>query len=965
MDGHYLTEQKENDMELNLREYSIEDLDHRFKELMDLADSLNIALPDDHIFLEELKKVIAFSRFVQKNLLEFPDLLSSGDLYREYSKDEYFLRLKEDVRNADDEEELGRILRNRRPREMIRIAWRDLSGRADLFKTMSDLTFFADASINLTFSRLYKLQCVKYGIPASLDGSPQNIVVLGMGKLGGCELNFSSDIDLIFAYPENGNTLHSSCSISNEEFFTKLCRSFIKAIGGATPEGIVFRVDMRLRPFGENGPLVMSFSAMEEYYQRQGREWERYALIKARVVGGDFSAGKELLARLSPFVYRRYFDYGVYNALREMKSKISREIELKGLHDNIKLGPGGIREIEFFGQIFQLIRGGVEPVLRERSILKVLSILLSEGCIPQKVYDELTGAYIFLRNIEHRIQEFDDRQSHNLPPNDMDRIRLALSMGYKNWESCLLVIRKHLNNVHSHFNDLLVFEDDENGNSSLDMELVDVWQGLGNKDLAVQILGDSGFNDPESIYTLLDYLRNDAATCALSLEGRERLDRLMPIVLKKAGLSKQPDITLKRVVDLIKTIEQRTCYIALLLEKPDVLTHLIKLAQESPWIISFLTRHPVLLDELIDTRTLYVPPEKNELEKLIKQRFERIPNDDLELQMEELAVFKQTNTLRVAAADISGAFPLMKVSDYLSYIAETVLEKVLDLSWSYMIDKHGVPKSILDGSICETGFAIIAYGKLGGLELGYGSDLDLIFLHAGTEAETEGVDIRPLDSAQFYVRLGQRILHLLTTHTPAGKLYEIDMRLRPSGNAGILVSKVDSFRNYQFENAWTWEHQALVRSRAICGDNMIMTCFEQIRREILSLPRDKSTLQEDIRSMRNRMRIEYGKTDSEYFNIKQGIGGMVDIEFLVQYLVLLNAHKHIELLKWSDNIRQLDSLAETNILKKERADFLKKTYLTYRAEVHRLSLQEKPVYVPKDKFKRLAGQVKKIWDRYL
>jgi glutamate-ammonia-ligase adenylyltransferase len=957
-------------MELNLPETGMEDLDNGFKEFISAADSLNIALPDDSTFLEELKKVIAFSRFVQKNLLRAPDLLndllSSGDLYREYPGDEYSLKLKGDIRNADDEEGLGIILRKRRTREMIRIAWRDLAGRADLFKTMSDLTSFADACIDLTFSRLYKLQCGKYGTPASLAGSTQNLVVLGMGKLGGRELNFSSDIDLIFAYPETGETLQGPHSISNEEFFTRLCRSFLKVFGGSTPEGIVFRVDMRLRPFGENGPLIMSFSAMEEYYQRQGREWERYALIKTRVVAGDFMAGKDLLEKLSPFIYRRYLDYGVYDALREMKYKISREIERKGMHDNIKLGPGGIREIEFFGQIFQLIRGGVEPLLRERYIMKVLSILVAEGYIPQKVYAELTGAYVFLRNTEHRIQEFDDRQSHSLPSDDIGRIRLALSMGYKNWKSYLVILEKHLNNVHSHFNKLLVFEDDENRNSSPDMELNDVWQGLEDKELSEQILGDRGFNDPESIYNLLDYLRNDAGTRALSLEGRERLDRLMPIVLKKAGLSQQPDITLKRIVDLIKTIERRTCYIALLLEKPDVLTHLIKLSQESPWIISFLTRHPVLLDELIDARTLGMPPEKDELEKLLIRSFERIPNDDLELQMEELAVFKQVNTLRVAVADISGAFPLMKVSDYLSYIAETVLEKVLNLSWNYLIDKHGIPQSILDGgSICETGFAIIAYGKLGGIELGYGSDLDLIFLHAGTEAETEGVDIRPLDSAQFYARLGQRILHFLAIHTPAGKLYEIDMRLRPGGSAGILVSNVAAFRDYQLESAWTWEHQALVRSRAICGDKMIMTYFEKIRREILSMPRDKSSLREDIKSMRSRMRKKYGKSDSGYFNIKQGSGGMVDIEFLVQYLVLLNAHRHPELVKWSDNIRQLDSLAETKILKKEKADFLKKTYITYRAEVHRLNLQEKPAYVPEDKFKNLAGQVKKIWDEYL
>lgn len=952
-------------MELNYSKYGLND---RYQEVIASTDSLNIVLPDEPVFLKVLQKVVNFSAFVSNNFLRNPgllnDLLSSGDLDQEYSQDTYSMRLKKDILQAGDEAELGLILRRRRMREMTRIAWRDLGGSADLYQTMADLTAFADACIEQTFAFLYKLQCRKYGIPSSIDGVPQNLVVLGMGKLGGRELNFSSDIDLIFAYPEAGETLQGLRSISNEEFFTKLCRSFLKIFGNITPEGIVFRVDMRLRPFGENGPLIMSFNAMEEYYQYQGREWERYALIKARVVAGDFEAGGRLLKNLSPFVYRRYLDYGVYDALREMKYEISREVERKGLQDNIKLGAGGIREIEFFGQIFQLIRGGVEPCLRERSILKILSFLFSEGCIPQKVYDELTAAYLFLRNTEHRIQEFEDRQAHNIPADVQGRMRLALSMGYQNWKAYSVILEQHLQNVRSHFNELLVFEDGKEQSSNADMELNDIWQGIDDNEQVEQSLKTCGFKDPHTAYNLLNYLRDDSATRALSIEGRNRLDRLMPVVLKKAGLAEQPEITLKYLIDLIKTIERRSCYISLLLENPDVLNRLIHLSHESPWIITFLTHHPVLLDELIDARTLYIPPEKKELEKLLKRRFERIPDDDLELQMEELVIFKQVNTLRVAAADVSGAFPLMKVSDHLSYIAETVLEKVFNLAWDYLVNKHGAPQSILNGSACETGFAIVAYGKLGGIETGYGSDLDLVFLHAGTGEETRGVGIRPMAGAQFYTRLGQRMLHFLTTYTPAGKLYEIDMRLRPSGSAGVIVCNVDFFRTYLAEKAWTWERQALVRARAICGDNKVINYFENIRKEILAIPRDQPTLQEEICSMRIRLRMEHNKIDSEYFHIKQGVGGMVDIEFLVQYLILLNAHKHIELVKWSDNIRQLDALALTGILEKKTADFLQETYLTYRSEVHRLNLQEKQPVVPEKKFKQLSKNVRKIWDKY-
>ncbi len=932
------------------------------------SDAAGIELPDDPSLQKEIKWVFGLSDFVSKTASLKPDLfvdlIKSGDLNRQYTNYEYADHLKLSLKNATDDDELGHTLRQVRCREMIRIAFRDLLCKSDLLETMADLSWFADACIDHALAFLYKQHCLKFGTPVDKDGISQNIVVLGMGKLGGRELNFSSDVDLIFAYPEIGETVNGPQPISNNEFFTSLCQRFLKLFGVKTSEGILFRVDMRLRPFGENGPLVTSFNSMEQYYQRQGREWERYAFIKARTVAGDKKAGAILLERLRPFIYRRYLDYGVYEALREMKEKIALEVERKGLQSNIKLGPGGIREIEFFGQVFQLIRGGVESVLQKRRILKVLEILASEGYIPEKVCKELTEAYIFLRNTEHRLQEFSDQQTHELPSDPLGKIRLAVSMGCDSWESFTRLLKKHTGYVKNHFDELLADEKKEAQEKGIESELDNVWKEIVEQEHAHKILVNAGFAVPGDITGLLDFLRNDSETRALSREGRNRLDKLMPLVLKKVALSEQPELTLKRIVDLIKTIERRSCYISLLLEKPDVLNHLVKLSNASPWIISFLARRPVLLDELLDPRSLYTPPEREELEKALYQRMKRVPKEDLEQQLEELAIFSQANTLRVAAADVTGAFPLMKVSDYLSYIAENILSEVLKISWDHLVEKHGKPVFITDNKEWDKGFAVIAYGKLGGLELGYGSDLDLVFLHAG-KRDKKAVNKGLIDAPQFYAKLGQRVLHLLTAHTRAGRLYEIDMRLRPSGSSGLLVSNLDSFREYQMNDAWTWEHQALVRARAICGDKKISELFEGMRKDILCTRRDKGKLKEEITSMRERMRKEHNILKPGNFNIKQDRGGIVDIEFLVQYLVLLNAHKNVKLVRWSDNIRQLEALAETKILGKQTALFLKDAYLTLRSKIHRLSLQEKPAIVPEEKFSDLQNEVQEVWNQYL
>ncbi len=928
------------------------------------ASGLSVSLNTQ--YQDELERAVVFSEFVANSFIFDPtlmsDLVESGDLHRSCGINAYNDGIQTALDGVTAESEMGKALRWVRNREMIRIAWRDINGLATLDETLENLSDFAEACVDLTFKKLHDWQCLKLGTPVGADGSPLEPVVLGMGKLGAWELNYSSDIDLIFAFPEAGSTVDGPRSVGNEEYFIKLCRAFLKVFNEKGPEGILYRVDMRLRPFGESGPLTMSFNSLEDYYQNQGREWERYALIKAKTIGGDREAGDQLLIRLRPFIYRRYLDYGVYDSLREMKFKIAAEIERKALADNIKTGAGGIREIEFFGQIFQLARGGVEPYLQERSILKVLSVLAQETYITPVVRDELTDAYRFLRLVENRLQEYADKQTHELPADEKQRLRLAASVGYDKWETFYKHLTAHMAKVHFHFDDLLsVDENGTNGSELLEADLVEVWLGQLEAEESAKILEKAGYSKPDAVNSCLAWLREDSTTQRLSSKGRDWLDKLVPMVLKKVGQSEQPEIALKRIIDLIQAIEQRSSYLSLLLENPVVLTQLVQLANASSWIVNFLARHPLLLDELMDFDSLYKPPIKEDLEKSLHRRLNQIPEDDLEKQLEELIIFKNVNVFQVAAADIAGAFQLMKVSDYLSHTAETVLSQTFGLSWDFLVGRYGEPVAELDGEPCELGFLIVAYGKLGGLELSYGSDLDLVFLNAAVDGETDGGE-RTIGSPEFYVRLGQRIVHLLTANTRAGRLYEIDMRLRPNGSSGILVSNLESFRDYQRDEAWTWEHQALIRARPICGDGRMFTRFMEIKKEIITQRRNPEKLKEDISSMRTTMRQELENKKEGLFDIKQGLGGIIDIEFIVQYLSLLNGHRFEELARWTDNVRLIGTLNKTRILENETANLLRGAYLKYRSEVHRLNLQEKGSIVPEETFDRIQDKITDIWD---
>ncbi len=912
--------------------------------------------------LASLPRVWACSEFVARNCVRHPtllnDLVESGDLQRSYPETGYRERLAPLVAEVEDETALMVRLRTFRRREMVRIAWRDLAGWADLEEILRELSWLADACVQGALARLEAWLRAELGTPTGPGGEPQSLVVLGMGKLGACELNYSSDIDLIFAYPEDGETTGGPRALSNEQFFTRLGQGLIRVLNEPTADGFVFRVDMRLRPFGDSSPLVSSFEVLENYYQTHGREWERYAMVKARVVAGEEKAGEALIALLRPFVYRRYLDYGAFSSLREMKRLIESEVRRKGMENNIKLGAGGIREVEFIGQAFQLIRGGREPALQERRILAVLQRLEQQGLLPEYVVRQLTDAYRFLRRTEHRLQEYADQQTHTLPEEEKGRMRLAYGMGFGEWDAFKTVLDTHRRNVQEHFEQVFAAPQTRHAESD-ELDLSGVWRQELEPEEALQALRAAGYQQPEAVRRQLDLLYRGRRYQSLSERGKQLMDRLMPLLLGVAGRMEQSDEALGRVLQLLERILQRTVYLSLLVENPVALSQLVKLCAASPWITRQLGYYPLLLDELLDPRLLYAPPGREELEAELRQRLLSLAPEDLDGQMEQLRSFRHTNVLRVAAADVMEALPLMVVSDHLTDIAEVVLERTLDLAWEHLVERHGCPP----GSEEEKGFAIIAYGKLGGIELSYGSDLDLVFIHGGEEWETDGP--RPVASAVFYARLAQRIIHILTTQTAGGMLYEVDTRLRPSGASGLLVSGFAAFASYQREKAWTWEHQALVRARPVCGSAALGEAFQRLRREVLSRRREEEALRREVLEMRRKMYEAHAGKEQGRFYLKQDPGGITDIEFMVQYAVLAWSHAHPELLDYTDNIRILERLGQAELLAQDEVELLADAYRLYRARLHRLVLQEAPPAVDAGEFDAQRNGVIRLWRRLI
>ena len=945
-----------------------ESLNDAWEAYVAAAADAGLSPPRHPEMMASLRRVWACSEFVADACIRDPallhGLLSSGDLLADCSVGEYQRRLGLALRGVDEEAGLGEVLRDFRRREMVRIAWRDLAGWDNLDAVLADLSSLADACIAAALDRLGRWSARQYTAPRTTC-SPE-LVVLGMGKLGAGELNFSSDVDLIFAHPGTEPPWLKG-EISAEEFYTRLGRQLIQVLDHVTARGFVFRVDMRLRPYGDSGPLVAGFDAMADYYQLQGREWERYAMIKARPVAGPARAAADLMALLKPFVYRRYLDFGAFDSLRNLKEQIAREVERRQMRDNIKLGPGGIREIEFIAQAFQLVRGGRQVQLQQRGVLVVLDALAQLGHLPEQVCSELAGAYIFLRRVENRLQAFADQQVHELPEDEAGRMRLAYAMDFPDWETFSGVLDGHRRTVQEHFEQVFAAPETRAmaAHKGKAPTLADVWTHVHDARKAAAALEASGYEDAQEILRWLEGFRKGPAVRFLGEQGRQRLDQLMPMLLEEAAVQSRPDQALKSIGTLLEAITGRTTYLSLLVENPPALSQLVRLCSSSSWVADQLTQHPILLDELLDPRSLYNPLDKAGLEALLETRLNGIADEDLEQQMDRLRQFQQATMLHVAAADIVSQRPVAAIANHLTDIAEVVLERVLRLAWDHLVRRHGPPGYQWQGKPRQAHFAILGYGKLGGYELGYGSDLDLVFLHdsKGEEQQTAGPQV--LNNNAFFTRLSQRIIHIMNTFTSAGILYEVDMRLRPNGASGLLVSSLEAFTDYQRTSAWTWENQALVRARVVAGDGDIARQFELVRTGVLARPREAAKLGQEVCEMRRRMRQELDKSNAERFDLKQGRGGIVDIEFMVQWGVLLWSAGHPELLAYTDNLRLLEIISGAGLMSGDEVAQLTDAYFAIRRRINHLALQEQPPVVGNDELVAHREAVAGIWNRYL
>lgn len=791
---------------------------------------------------------------------------------------------------------LQKSLRIIRQRHQLWIVWRHLSGQARLEETTSACSLMADRLIDAALAQVYAWLCERRGTPlGERSKSAQSMVVLALGKLGAHELNLSSDVDLLFAYPEQGKT---SGRETNQQFFVRLGQELIQALDATTEDGFVCRVDMRLRPFGASGPLAMAFSTIEDYYAAQGRDWERYALIKARPCAGDIVAGERLLESLRPFVYRRYLDFGAIDALREMKSRLLTE---RHQREDVKLGPGGIRDVEFIVQMQQMIWGGREPRLRNTRLLEVIPQLLALGRLDVTQADALSGAYRFLRDTEHSLQAEADRQTHHLPTTVESRERLAQGRGYPSFAEFLSVLDEHRKRVAELFEDLIAPAPLADSSSHR------LWAAPSEK----SALADFGFIDIEASAALLVGLHKARDRPSVSADARKRLDRLLPALLDRIRSMPDPDLSLRRVTPIIKSVLRRSAYLALLAENPVICGHFVDLTTMSGWLAENLADHPAFFDSLIDERALGALTERDELLQAVEGQLNRV--DDPERALDILREFKSHHVFNVALAEIRGTLSLMRVSDALTFLAEAMLGVALDMAWRETAERF--PQFA-----ATRPFIIVGYGKLGGVELGPGSDLDIVFIHAMPDA-----------AFQFRHRLVRRLLHVLTARTYHGALYAIDTRLRPSGNAGTMVSSLEAFRDYQLNRAWVWEHQALVRARAVCGDPALTEGFARVRAEILCQPRDRKILREEIVKMRQRLSEHHDQED----DLKRGSGGIVDIEFMVQYLVLAWASENPALIEYTDNVRILEAVDRLGLLPTGVAAKLTSAYLALRAQWHR------------------------------
>ena len=905
---------------------------------------------------ETVARVVLCSDFVLGTLLRQPEALLTRLADDEPLSAE---RLQDRLRlGACPEAQAMAALRRSRHVEMARIAWRDLAGWSSVEANLADLSQLADSVIRTALNYAMAQLEPRFGRPVDAQGVPEPPMILAMGKLGGNELNFSSDVDLVLLYPDT-ITFEGHRRTISEVYFRRLGQLLIRLLEQMTTDGLAYRVDTRLRPFGSSGPLAVSLSALEGYLMQHGRDWERYAYQKARLITGRRHSRELFDEILVPFVYRRYVDFGVFRSLRQMKALIAQEVARRNLADDIKRGPGGIREIEFIVQAFQLVRGGQTPALRKRSLLTALQRLGFAGLLESGSVDTLCTAYRFLRSLENRLQAMEDRQTHVLPADPGARATLAYAMGMSGWEELAAALDVRRQTVETEFARLAFQERGETRREELNEEQ---WAAAWERADMGSVLARADIDQADAVAGELNELRTGGLYRRMDETSRQRLADVVARLMPRLGRYENPSWIVSRLIPLLRAVARRSAYLALLSENPPALNRLLTLAECSEFLVYQVSEHPELLDELLDERLFSAPPSRAELEQDLQQSVRLRGAEDLESRLEVMRAFQLGAVFRIAVADRLGNLPLMRVSDRLTDTAELILQYALDLACSELEERYGEPLTGEGDARCQAGFAIIGYGKLGGLELGYGSDLDLIFLHDSHGRSDSTTGPESVGNQVFFARLAQRLINFLSIQTRSGRLYEVDTRLRPDGRAGALVSSMRAFEAYQSDKAWVWEHQALLRSRAVAGTQSVRDAFEKVRGGVLTRHVKRSDLQQEIARMRARMRSELSRSGRGEFDLKQDAGGIADVEFIIDNWILSHAGEYPDLVEFPDKVRQLEALVRHGLLSVEQAEQVRSIYLALRASVHELALIESDHVVPDTAFMEERAWIRDLWN---
>lgn len=911
----------------------------RWASLLALHAARDDAVDADPANIEAWQRVLLASDFAAETLRRQPHWLSRDGLAHIHANDDVRARVDAAVAGASSDAAFLAALRRVRHGESLRLIYRDVNALDDVAATLTGTTRLYEALLSAAVDRAAQSMLERHGHARDVAGEAQQIVVLAMGKMGGGELNFSSDIDLIFAYPENGSS-DGPRPLENDEYFAKLGREIVRLLSAPGPDGIVARVDLRLRPFGQSGRLAFSFAAMEQYYQREGRDWERYAWIKARPVAGDIEAGERLIDMLRPFVYRRYLDYTAFAGLREMKALIDAEVARKDLADNLKLGHGGIREIEFCVQLVQLIRGGRDSGLRVHGLLPALAACEQRGLIDAHSASCLRDAYLFLRQIENRLQMFADQQTHSAPQDQRTRERIALASGHEHWAALQARIAQHRDAVSAEFASVVV---PGGGRDELAADAVDpsVWRAAREGSLTAEALAEAGFVPGDAARDVLHALPRGAAVRGMSARSAERLDRLMPQLIADARASKAPLPCLRRLAALVQAIARRSAYLALLDEQPDARRRLAALFADSAFLAERVIAQPLLLDDVLDPRIEQLPLRQSQVAEELAQALETLDERHPEADLERLNETRSSLAFRLGLAFRDHRADAPATARRLAALAAASVSAVRSMARTELVRRHG---DIAAGG----GFAVLAYGSLGAAELGFSSDLDLVFLYDQAVAEQSSDGSRPLEGMRWFQRLAQRIVHWLTFQHRGGRLYEVDTRLRPDGSKGLLVTSLQGFAEYQRERAWTWEHQALVRARGIAGDPALLRDFDSVRAEVLSRVRDPQAVTRDVLDMRTRWRRERNRSNAESIDLKQGLGALLDLDFFLQGMVLLHASCEPSLLENRNTVHLIEAAQACGVFDADTAQTLTAAHANLLDHALRCTLDARPRVVPRD-----------------